>query len=92
MEWVKADSLIIDKEKKLTMTQLDKKQIELERIGLDNAPPIWIDDKNRILDGVKRFLVLRKCGYQLIPVCRTNENYEVFVNTISNDNNLKIAA
>jgi hypothetical protein len=92
MEWIKSDSLIIDKEKKLTMNQFEKKLNELDRIGFDNTPPILIDSENKIIDGVKRYLVLRKMGYEFVPTQRINENYEVYINNNFFENNLKIAA
>ncbi len=95
MEWILADSLIVDPEKKLTIAELAVKQRELEQIGLENTPPILIDERMRIVDGVKRYAVLVKNRYEEIPVRRIGRTSRVHLHlnverTLTNP--LKIAA
>jgi hypothetical protein len=70
MEWMNADELLIKVSKKLTLEQVERKYMELVKIGLNNTPPVVINDKNEIEDGVKRYLVLVKEGFQNIPIVR----------------------
>jgi len=91
MEWMKAEKIHISVSKKLTLEQVERKYVELQNVGFTNTPPVEIDEKNEIVDGVKRYLVLVKEGFEDIPVRRYKKTDKFrFSKTIVNP--LKIAA
>ena len=53
-------------------------------LDLNNIPPITIDMKGKIIDGVKRYLVLTKMGYTKIPVKRDNKRGKIHLSLIAN--------
>ena len=81
MKWVNIDTLTIDKSIKRTLNQICKKQAELD---LENIPPIKIDINGKIIDGVKRYLVLMKLGYDEVPVIKENKRAKVFISIEAN--------
>ena len=70
MEWISADRLSINSEKKLTLNQVEKKELELAGLEINCITPILVNDGNEIVDGVKRYLVLLKNGVETIPIKR----------------------
>jgi hypothetical protein len=74
MEWVNIDSLILDTNKRRTLNQIIDKERELDP---NNIPPIKIDMNGKIIDGVKRYLVLMKWEYDKVPVVKENKSRKV---------------
>jgi hypothetical protein len=81
MEWIDIDSIIVDDNMSRSLNELKKKETELD---LNNIPPITIDMKGKIIDGVKRYLVLTKMGYTKIPVKRDNKRGKIHLSLIAN--------
>jgi hypothetical protein len=81
MEWLDIDTIIVDETMTRSLNELKKKESELD---LNNIPPIKIDMKGKIVDGVKRFLVLTKLGYEKIPVKRENKRGKIYINVMAN--------
>lgn len=81
MEWIDVDSIIVDDNMTRSLNEIKKKESELD---LDNIPPIMIDMKGKIVDGVKRYLVLTKLGYEKIPVKRDNKRGKIYVSVMAN--------
>jgi hypothetical protein len=81
MEWIDIDSIIVDETMTRSLNEIRKKESELD---LNNIPPIMIDIKGKIVDGVKRYLVLSKLGYDRIPVNRINKRSKIHVSLIAN--------
>jgi hypothetical protein len=79
MEWINADSLSINSNKKLTLNQVEKKEVELAGLEINSIPPILVNDGNEIIDGVKRYLVLLKNGVETIPIQRIKKTGKVNV-------------
>lgn len=92
MEQMKIELLQIDENRRLSMSDIDRKQRELEEMGFYNVPPILINDKHTILDGVKRYLVLHKMGFESVPVQRFKKTTKVVVNYNFMFNRLKLVA
>ena len=80
MEWIDIDSIIVDETMTRSLNEIRKKESELD---LNNIPPIMIDIKGKIVDGVKRYLVLSKLGYDRIPVNRINKRGKIHVSLIA---------
>jgi hypothetical protein len=76
MEWVNINSLILDSSNRRTLNQILQKEKELDP---NNIPPIKIDMNGKIIDGVKRYLVLMKWEAELVPVLRESKNSKVFI-------------
>lgn len=92
MEWMHVNDLNLEDDKAYKIQQIERKQLELETIGIDNTPPILIDEKNQIVDGGKRYLVHVKLGIEHIPTRRIGRTHKVSISKRSNQNILKIAA
>lgn len=80
MEWIDIDSIIVDETMTRSLNEIRKKESELD---LNNIPPLMIDIKGKIVDGVKRYLVLSKLGYDRIPVNRINKRGKIHVSLIA---------
>lgn len=80
MEWINIDSVIIDDTKTRSLTEIRNKELELD---FNNIPPITIDMKGNIVDGLKRYLVLNKLGYDRIPVRRDNKRGKIHISYMS---------
>ena len=76
MEWVNINSLTLDSSTKRTLNQVTQKEKELDR---NNIPPIKIDMNGKIVDGIKRYLVLMKWEFEKVPVVRESRNSKVFI-------------
>jgi len=76
INWIEVEKLTIASEKKVTIEEL---KIKEKNLDLDNIPPILIDEQNRIIDGVKRFLVLVKLGYNRVPYRKNSLSKKVFL-------------
>lgn len=76
MEWVNINSLTLDSSCRRTLNQVIQKEKELDP---NNIPPIKIDMNGKILDGVKRYLVLMKWEVERAAVVRENKNSKVFI-------------
>lgn len=76
MKWVKIESLIIDSSVIRTLNEILKKEEELD---FNNIPPIKIDSTGRIIDGVKRYLVLIKHDYTQVPVVQENMGKKIYL-------------
>lgn len=81
MEWINIDSVIIDDTKTRSLTEIRNKELELD---FNNIPPITIDMKGNIVDGLKRYLVLNKLGYDRIPVRRDNRRGKIHISYMAN--------
>ena len=79
MEWINANQLRINSTKKLTLNQVDKKELELAGLEIGSIPPILVNDLNEIIDGVKRYLVMLKIGIETIPIQRIKKTTKVNV-------------
>ena len=53
-------------------------------MDLNNIPPIIIDMNGKIVDGVKRYLVLMKLGSKQVPVIKEDKSKKVFVSLNAN--------
>lgn len=93
MEFININLLYVPKNRKLTLNQISKKERELTELNFENIPPILINELE-IIDGVKRFLVLKKLGYESVPVKRIKNEGKVSFRFLENYNiiNYKIAA
>lgn len=76
MEWVNINSLILDSSNRRTLNQIIQKEKELDP---NNIPPIKIDMNGKIVDGIKRYLVLMKWEFVEVPVVRESRNSKVFI-------------
>jgi hypothetical protein len=76
MEWININSLILDSSSRRTLNQVIQKEKELDP---DNIPPIKIDMNGKIIDGVKRYLVLMKWEVKKVPIVRESRNSKVFI-------------
>ncbi len=76
MDWVNINSLTIDSNCKRTLNEVSKKEKELDP---NNIPPIKIDMNGKIIDGVKRYLVLMKWEVEKIPVVIESKNTKVHI-------------
>lgn len=76
MEWVNINTLTLDSSCKRTLNQILQKEKELDP---NNIPPIKIDMNGKIIDGVKRYLVLMKWEAEKVPVVRDRRNSKVFI-------------
>lgn len=76
INWIEVEKLTIASEKKVSLDELKVKEKNLD---LTNIPPILIDEHNKIIDGVKRYLVLIKLGYNKVPFTRNNFTKKVMV-------------
>ena len=76
MEWVSINSLTLDSSSRRTLNQVIQKEKELDP---NNIPPIKIDMNGKIIDGVKRYLVLMKWEVEKVPVVRDSKNSKVFI-------------
>lgn len=76
MKWVNIESLIIDSSVIRTLNEILKKEAELD---FDHIPPIKIDSNGRIIDGVKRYLVLIKNNYTQVPVVQENMGKKIYL-------------
>jgi hypothetical protein len=76
MEWINIETIIIEPSTKRSLNQISRKESELD---LNNIPPITIDTDGKILDGVKRYLVLMKLNYSKVPVVRENKGKKIFI-------------
>ena len=76
MEWVNINSLTLDCLSRRTLNQVIQKEKELDP---NNIPPIKIDMNGKIIDGVKRYLVLMKWEIEKVPVVRESRNSKVFI-------------
>jgi hypothetical protein len=74
MEWVNIESLTLDGSIKRNLNQILEKEKELDP---NNIPPIKIDYNGKIIDGVKRYLVLMKWEYDKVPVVKENKSRKV---------------
>lgn len=81
MEWIDIESITIDDSMKRSLNELRLKEMEL---NFNNIPPITIDMKGKIVDGVKRYLVLNKLGYERIPVKRENKRGKIHISLLTN--------
>ncbi|WDT67220.1 hypothetical protein [Cloacibacterium sp. TD35] len=84
MELIDIEMIKIPAERKITLNQIIKKESEIKNLKIDKIPPILID-RNEIVDGVKRFLVLKKWEIKLIPVERINRTGKINLNTKQED-------
>jgi hypothetical protein len=90
MEWVNINTLICDSSNKRTLNQIIEKERELDP---NNVPPLKIDLNGKILDGVKRYLVLMKWEFTRVPVIRENKSKKVKINYSANsEESFKLAA
>lgn len=85
------NDLNFEDDKVYKIQQIDRKQSELETIGIENTPPILINEKNQILDGGKRYLVHIKLGFEHIPTQRKGRTSKICITKHSNLNLLKAA-
>jgi hypothetical protein len=92
MEWINADRLSINSDKKLTLNQIEKKELEITGLEINCIPPILVNDGNEIVDGVKRYLVLLKNGVESIPIQRIKKTSKVKVCFGEFHNPLKMVA
>ena len=92
MEWMNINDLNLDEDKVYKIQQIERKQLELEKMGIDNTPPILINEKNQIVDGGKRYLVHIKLGIEYIPTRRMGRTHKVRISKTTNQNILKLAA
>jgi hypothetical protein len=76
MEWVNINSLLLDSSNRRTLNQILQKEKELDP---NNIPPIKIDMNGKIIDGVKRYLVLMKWEVEKVPVVRESRSSKVFI-------------
>lgn len=76
INWIEVEKLSIASEKKISIDELKMKEKNLD---LENIPPILIDEHNRIIDGVKRYLVLIKLGYSKVPYRKNNFSKKVYL-------------
>jgi hypothetical protein len=76
MEWININSLTLDSSCRRTLNQVIQKEKELDP---DNIPPIKIDMNGKIIDGVKRYLVLMKWEAKKVPIVRESRNSKVFI-------------
>lgn len=81
MEWIDIDTLTIDSNTTRTLNQIIEKEKSLD---LENIPPLLIDVNGKIIDGVKRYFVLAKHGFDKVPVVRNNIRNKVFVSYNAN--------
>lgn len=84
MELIDIEMIKIPAERKITLNQIIKKESEIKNLKIDKIPPILID-RNEIVDGVKRFLVLKKWEIKIIPVERINRTGKINLNTKQED-------
>ena len=91
MEWMHINDLNFEDDRVYKIQQIDRKQTELETIGIENTPPILINEKNQILDGGKRYLVHIKLGFEHIPTQRKGRTSKVNIRKNLNQNLLKAA-
>jgi len=92
MEWMHINELNLENDKVYKIQQIERKQLELETIGINNTPPILINERNQIVDGGKRYLVHIKLGIEYVPTQRMGRTHKVSISKRSNQNILKIAA
>jgi hypothetical protein len=81
MEWINIDSLIVDSNTRRTLNQIRIKENELDP---NDIPPIKIDMNGKIIDGVKRYLVLMKWEVKRVSVVRESRNSKVFISYDAN--------
>jgi hypothetical protein len=81
MEWVNIESLTIDSSIRRTLNQVIQKENELNP---NDIPPIKIDMNGKIIDGVKRYLVLMKWEVKRVSVVRESRNSKVFISYNAN--------
>jgi hypothetical protein len=74
MEWANIDSLTLDTNNRRTLNQILDKERELDP---NNIPPIKIDMNGKIIDGIKRYLVLMKWEFEKVPVIRESKSKKV---------------
>jgi hypothetical protein len=77
INWIEVEKLTIGSEKRVSIEELKNKEKYLD---LENIPPILIDEQNRIIDGVKRYLVLVKLGFNKVPYKKNSISKKVFLN------------
>lgn len=81
MEWRDINTLTFNEDITRTLNDIHKKESELD---LNNIPPIIIDMNGKIVDGVKRYLVLMKLGSKQVPVIKEDKSKKVFVSLNAN--------
>jgi hypothetical protein len=90
MEWVNINTLTIDSSDKRTLNQILEKERELDPT---NVSPLKIDLNGKILDGVKRYLVLIKWEFTRVPVIRESKSKKVKINyAAKSEESFKLAA
>lgn len=89
MEWVSIDSIIVDDTMTRSLKEIRKKEAELDT---NNIPAITIDINGKIIDGVKRYLVLIQLGFEKVPVNRVNKRSKIQIEFEANcSQSLKLA-
>jgi hypothetical protein len=81
MEWRDINTLTFNENITRTLNDIHKKESELD---LNNIRPIIIDMNGKIVDGVKRYLVLMKLGSKQVPVIKEDKSKKVFVSLNAN--------
>jgi hypothetical protein len=81
MEWRDINTLTFNENITRTLNDIHKKESELD---LNKIPPIIIDMNGKIVDGVKRYLVLMKLGSKQVPVIKEDKSKKVFVSLNAN--------
>lgn len=76
MKWINIESLVVDSDSVRTLNEIAKKEFELD---FNNIPPIKIDRNGKILDGVKRYIVLIKHNFVQVPVIQDNIGKKIHV-------------
>ena len=76
IKFLALENLVLPKEWTGRLSEIRKLSVDF---NLDKMPPISINQDNVILDGVKRYMVCIRMGYESIPVVYQKKTEKVIL-------------